>query len=83
MNHETLEALFEEYLVITFPNESDPRVIVPIRDAFLSGAGHIALHLHGLANQRGMLAVKNEIDLWSDEMDRIVGADSADERNGR
>ena len=82
MDHETLADLFEEYFIHTFPNETDPRTIVPIRDAFISGAGHIALHLHSLANQRGMLAVKSEIDLWSEEMDRIVGADT-DERNGR
>lgn len=81
MNHETLENAFKDYWETTFPEVKDEMVHRIVREAFLSGAGHIAITIANVGYDRGIMAAKKMVDEWTQEMDAIVNADrKADER---
>lgn len=75
MNDETLEAAFKDYWQTTFPDVTDQLVQRTVRDAFLSGAGHVAISIADIGYDRGVMAAKKMVDQWTQEMDGLVNAD--------
>ena len=75
MNHETLEAAFKEFWEATYPGVKDAAIHTAIREAFLSGAGHIAIMVANVGYERGLLVVKSMVEQRRREMDFIVNAD--------
>lgn len=74
MTEESLEAAFKDFWETTYKDVTDPVVHRAIRDAFLSGAGHVTLSLAEVGYERGILAAKRLVDQWSKEMDGLVAA---------
>ena len=77
MNHETLEAAFDDYWETTYPDIEDETARSAIREAFLSGAGHVALTVARVGYERGIMAAKSMTDQWAQEMDNMVNAEKA------
>ena len=69
MNHETLEASFKDYWETTYPGVTDPVVHRAVRDAFLSGAGHVVISVANMGYERGIVQMRGLLEQWTREMD--------------